>query len=155
MHETGEYQNLRNVQIRGVRELELMVTELTLTYMDIIIDKDHGSIDRERTEYINQFYVELSKDKEVLMSYVDTDEETAAMERVFDGVARMYDMGKKELIPAVTGRAGEDVFDNLDDKFDEVSTGIKSDITKIIVSINEEIKEADIEMDTIILEITI
>ena len=153
VHTAGENQNQRNVQIRGIRELELMVTELTLTYMDIIIDKDHGTVARERLEYINQFRVELKEDKNTLLSYLDTEEEKASMKRIFDGVDRMLAMGDKELIPAVTGKGGDEVFDGLDDRFDDVSSGIKGDINRIIASISDEIKEADAKTNAIILQV--
>lgn len=138
--------DLRYQQIRSLEKLKLMNTELTLFYMDILIDKEEGDVSAERKERLNGFKEELKTEKEKIMAAADTEIEKKNTAEIFNNLNEMLRTGDEELIPAVVRKEEDTAFwGRMDNTLDELGDKNKKLLDEVISDIAGEVEAAKAE----------
>ncbi len=147
----GAFSDVRsaaNANERRVNDLVLLeqvkatTIEMLLTAMDIIIDRAAGDIAPERVVTIEEGSSFLSETLPVLETIVDTDEERQLLAEVVERY-NDFDLAiRQDLFAAVRSGAGDAVFDDLDDRIDDLGEEIADRVGAIFVSLSGEVREA-------------
>lgn len=138
--------DLRYQQIRLLEELKLMNTELTLLYMDIIIDKEAGDVSTERKEWLNAFKKELDADEKRITATADTELEKKNSGEIFKNLKEMVRVGDEELIPGVVRKEEDAAFwGRMDDTLDQLGDKNSRLLGEVINSISGEVEKAKTE----------
>jgi len=121
-------------------------TELTLLFMDIIIDKDEAKVSEERKQYLQHIQTELAQARTQALEAADTASEQAEVQDIFTNIDRIYALGAQKLIPAVeTGKADAALVAELDDLIDELEDKNLDLADAVVLSVQNEVTEAKAE----------
>ncbi|MCP5105528.1 MAG: HAMP domain-containing protein [bacterium] len=138
-----ELLELRYQQIFALDELKIMNTELTLLYMDIIIDKDEGDVSAERKEWLKAFKEELAGNEKRVMAAADTEMERKNSAAIFENLGQMIKTGDEELIPAVMRKEEDPAFwVRMDDTLDGLGEKNAGLVDPVIAGIRAEVEKA-------------
>jgi len=138
---TGKEVKERMRQLETVNRMKNAVNELALTAMDIMVDRAEGRISADRAEAISMNRALVEKEVTELIAAADTAEEKRLGEHVRDAAPLLF-AAFDDLAAAVTGRAAESRFAELDDRIDETATAMKKALDDITVSMTRENREA-------------
>jgi len=138
---------LRNHQLNTVNEMEKSTIELLLAAMDSIIDKDHGSIDKERMDSISRSASFLKINLPVLAEAADNAEEkqlATAMVGNVEQLVNAIQKDLKELIEVSGSEIGfiEKEFDHIDDALDEYGEAVGGNLIKLDESLHARLASA-------------
>ncbi len=142
LEKLNEEKSLRFKQIDLVKELRLINTQITLTAMDSIIDKDAGVIEKERKNAINEYFKHIHDNEKVLVGLADTDEEKELMNKIIKSFKKLEPVIKNDLKRLIENKGTEADFAKLDDDIDAAAGSMDDDISKVIASVKEELEEA-------------
>jgi methyl-accepting chemotaxis protein len=140
------FENTKNdlETVRSLEDLKLMNTELTLLYMDIIIDKESGQIADDRMKWFNEFKAETEEDKVHHSALFKDEGELKLLTQVFDALDQMIKTGEEKLFPAVTeGGKEQEFWDELDDEIDRSSDVIEGNILKLTEILEKKIAASE------------
>jgi len=133
---------LRNEQMDLLTRLMSAHSLLMLNAMDAIVDKDEGTIAKERMESINSSIALIERHMNDLAELADTEDELKAaahMRQVFPELAKGT---RQELAALIEGRAKKEDFDRIDDKLDQLGETISEDLNQIFSSVKREQEQA-------------
>ena len=128
--------------LRAMDDMKRMGIELTLAYMDIIIDKDED-VSKERLEFLKKFKEELEQDEKNLLGESGVSEKDTTNEaRMIYNLKSMIKVGDYNLIPKVGKNKVKDesYYQGIDDILDKVGS-------ENHVLIDEVIKKAEKRVD--------
>lgn len=136
--------NERYEQIRDIDDLKQMNTEISLLFMDIIVDAENG-VSEERINALNAFKKELSEDKINLLAVADNDLEKSNINKIIENMNKIIDIGENKLILNIQNKTiNNTILGETDDAIDTLSTESVELIKQVVKSIESEIFEAQI-----------
>ncbi len=127
----------RTQDMRDVSRLESEALTIALTAMDVLVDKDEGTISPERQKALTENLNAIESKLSWLQDAVDTPEEINLARDVGTQVPVMK-TALDALQEAVKTRAGDDVFSDLDNRIDTSADIIISHLRTIADSFQEE-----------------
>jgi methyl-accepting chemotaxis protein len=133
---------MRYEQVTVVENLRLINTTITLVAMDCIVDKDSGSIEPKRKKEFDRLFNMVWKQETILKNLADTQEEKQLISKIIDAFKKLEPIIKNDLTNLINTKASMDKFEKLDDAIDGVAGSMDDDISKVVKSIKEELKEA-------------
>lgn len=134
--------------VRSLDDLERMNIELTLLYMDSIIDKDQGAVSEERMKRFNDFKMEIEKDKVQHLKLFEGSSDIEVVTAIFKDLDEAFKIGEERLFPAINQAAAEGSSEGASEGVTEDAKGpefwaqLDDDIDKIRGSIAENIQKA-------------
>ncbi|MBN2712305.1 MAG: HAMP domain-containing protein, partial [Planctomycetes bacterium] len=165
----------RNAQLEILNEYNLRLVALTLNAMDSIIDKDSGSISKERMGEIKDNGEWLLAHVKDIAELADTDSEKAEAETLSVNVNKFVNAVRDDLPALIASSAatmnkfkGADQgsadfaraeagvkakFDEMDDTLDVASSQVKGTIKALIKSVRDEARDANTTMAAKMLEV--
>lgn len=135
-------QTERSTQMRLALDFEKYITNIILTSMDIIIDKDEGKISDERDTALKEYFAKLNEISPKLLEAADTEEEKQSAQYLVNAVNELKPVVMKDLYALVQSGAGDEAFAAIDDGIDGAAGDVESNINKMLISINNEVEEA-------------
>jgi len=144
---TGDEQVERLEQITLAKDINQLNTAITLMAMDIIIDKDEGSVSDERIKEIDALFSNFNNIKAKFLDAADTDVEHKKAKAVVTALEKLEPVIKTKLKGMVEARASDEQWAALDDEIDSIAGNIGTDIETMIASIKEEVLEATENMN--------
>ncbi|RJX33098.1 MAG: methyl-accepting chemotaxis protein [Desulfurivibrio sp.] len=138
---------LRNHQLNTVNEMEKSTTLLLLAAMDSIIDKDHGSIDKERMDNIIRAASFLKTNLPNLTEAADNAEEKQLAAAMVGNVEQLVNAIQKDLKELIES-SGSDMariekdFDHIDDTLDEYGDAVGGNLVKLDESLHARLEGA-------------
>ncbi|MDX2470496.1 MAG: methyl-accepting chemotaxis protein [SAR324 cluster bacterium] len=146
--QSAEQLEIRYQQLREMDNLRYVLTNITLLFMDIIIDKDEGKISDERLAELDKFEKLINNNQKTLLAAADTELERKNLQLVIGNILKEIEMGKNILIPAVINRTmTETLTMQLDDDIDGLGDEAEKAIGITIKSIQAEVVEAKLEAE--------
>ncbi|MDT8448027.1 MAG: bacteriohemerythrin [bacterium] len=146
-HEAASELERQHLALEAVGDLNLMSTQLTLVFMDLIIDKDEPQIETQRLAFIADFKKELAEDKVAYLAEAKTQLKRENLDQIFKNLTEMVRLGEEQLIPAIrSGKTSGATFDRLDNLFDvlkDSNARLLEEISKEALSEVVKAKEAD------------
>lgn len=133
-------------EIGLAKDMLQLKTEITLTAMDIIIDKDEGAVSTERDTAMRNYFKKFHSMKNDFLELSDTPEEAQNTKSVVEGLTKLEPVIMNDLYSAVENKAGDDAFSKLDDDIDGAAGDVDGQIQSVVDSVNSEVKEAHEEM---------
>ncbi len=143
----GNEQVERFEQIMLSKDINQLNTAITLMAMDVIIDKDEGSISTERVKEIDELFASFHHIKDKFLSAADTDVERTKAKAVTTALEQLEPVIKTKLKDMVESRASDEQWAALDDEIDSIAGDIGNDLDIIIKSIHDEVIEATNNMN--------
>jgi methyl-accepting chemotaxis protein len=140
----GDIKSEKYDELIEIEQIKQINTAITLTAMDIIIDKGDGKVMVERKNELNSMFKLVEEKEKKLLEIVDTDEERNLINNIFNAFKKLEPIITKDLINFVEAKANENEFAKLDDDIDAASGNMDEDINKVIKSIKSELEEATI-----------
>lgn len=140
-------QSERYDQISIIKDFRQVQTEIVLTAMDMIIDKDDG-VSLERSKSLDEGFAAMKKMQQSLIELADTEEEKKNAEKISNFIQGLEDAIKNDLTKAIESGAAQSVFDELDDRIDESGDQMDSTLKAISDSVNQEVAEAKQEAES-------
>lgn len=147
--DANEQNEVRHGQLQVVEQMSHAVTKLTLVAMDIIIDREEGSVSPERVAETRRLSNYLRTEGARLEDLADTDEEKAEAQKIISAIEpfiQAVGQGLPEAVAKYHGRFQEqaalDAFAEFDDAIDGASEDISASLAIIKESVNEEVEEA-------------
>ncbi|MDT8446476.1 MAG: methyl-accepting chemotaxis protein [bacterium] len=132
-------------QIRSLEELEKKSIQMTLLFMDIIIDRDAG-VSAERKAQLVELTDYMKGHEAEMRAAADTPFEQETTEKIIKNYYSLAKVGSDELIRGIEGgKANDAFFDEMDDKIDRFGEGNVELIVQVIQSIEGELEEAEAE----------
>jgi len=129
-------------QIRTLEALKLKSTEMTLLFMDIIIDQDEA-VSAERMQVLADLGTYITSTTPILMAAADTDFEKETTEKIIESFKKMLTIGRDELAVKINSKTVDKAFlAQMDDILDQLGEASIEQIDQVIGSISEELKEA-------------
>ncbi len=144
---TGNEQVERFEQITLAKDINQLNTAITLMAMDVIIDKDEGSVSDERIKEIDDLFSNFNNIKAKFLDAADTDVEHKKAKAVVTALEKLEPVIKTKLKGMVEARASDEQWAALDNEIDSIAGNIGTDIETIIASIKEEVLEATENMN--------
>lgn len=128
--------HIRN-NLESIKTAQTKVLEITLTSMDIIVDKGDGEIMPERTEELgkNFEYLKNTTLKEISHLYHDRKE----LEEMKSKLDFLEKRSGPDMKSAVESHAGDEIFAQLDDDIDGTGSDISDNLAKIEQSLQTEL----------------
>ncbi|QOY52540.1 methyl-accepting chemotaxis protein [Candidatus Sulfurimonas baltica] len=139
---TSDEQSLRYKQILIAKDINFINTSITLTAMDIIIDRADGSVSYERVQEINDLFLKFNSYKASFIKSADTEVEKRSANEIVRALEALEPVVKVKLKKMVESNVTEEAWNALDNEIDSISGGIGENINTVILSINEELQEA-------------
>jgi methyl-accepting chemotaxis protein len=138
---------LRNHQLNTINEMEKSTIELLLAAMDSLIDRDHGTIDKERMDSISRSAAFLKTNLPALTEAADNAEEkqlATAMVGNMEQLITAIQKDLKELIEASGSEMAriEKEFDHIDDILDEHGKAVGGNLVKLDESLHARLAAA-------------
>jgi methyl-accepting chemotaxis protein len=121
------------------------ITELTLTCMDIIVDKQEASVSKERQETIKNSLFAVDKNLLLIEKNASTEQDKVAIQRIKDELPKLR-TGVEELVTAVVSHAEEGEFARLDDLIDSTAEKIKTEAMVFQENAAKSFKNAELEL---------
>ena len=139
--------DLRNGQVDLLNQMKQEQSNLMLSAMDSIIDKDAGKIDQERLDGINSSVDFINKNLGKLVELADTDEEkqlAKGIQEGFPNLAKGIQKDLRELIEQGSVKLNQVKadFTKLDNELDNLGDPIEEDLVNIFKSVQKEQQEA-------------
>jgi len=131
----------RQEQLVLILSFEKRLTELTLTSMDIIVDKDSGRVSAEREKKLKDHFAYLKKISPQILESADTDAEKEAAEYMTNAVTTLEPIVMEKLFELVETGASKEAFGALDDNIDGASGKMADMIQAMTKSISSEVAE--------------
>jgi hemerythrin-like metal-binding protein len=132
----------REEQIRQVEEMRRELLTIMLAAMDSIVDKGEGVIAPERMKIFEENFATLRRHSEAAADYADTAAEKQSVRVLKNDVALLEKAIRGNLVKAITERAGDEAFAQIDDALDKAGDGIETSLGALSASISNEVKEA-------------
>lgn len=129
-------------QIMISKDLNQLNTAITLMAMDIIIDKDSGSVSIEREKELDELFSKFHSIKGKFLNAADTDVERKNAQTVVNALQTLEPVIKTKLKNMVESHASDEQWAALDDEIDSIAGNIGTDLDTVIASIQEEVVEA-------------
>ena len=143
LRDASDFVEAKYNSINHAEDFRAMNSELSLIYMDIIIDKAGGTVSEERKKTIATFKSELAEDEKNMMAAQLTDAEIANLTKIFENFKSLLKTGDDIVIPAVERlETDESVWNNIDDSIDKVVAQNRELIQAFKTELLEEIKNA-------------
>ncbi|WP_373072445.1 methyl-accepting chemotaxis protein [Sulfurimonas sp.] len=139
---TGHEQAERFEQIMLSKDLDHLNTAITLMAMDIIIDKEEGSVSDERVKELDELFSNFHSIKGKFLNSADTEVERAKAKAVVSALEKLEPVIKVKLKNMVESRASDEQWAALDNEIDSIAGNIGTDLSTVIDSIKEEVVEA-------------
>jgi len=136
----------RSAQLRIVLDFEKTVTEVILTSMDIIVDKEDGEVSAERAESLKSHFAYLKELSPKILSSADTPDEKSSAEYLVNSVKVLEPLIMKDLFNLVKSRAEKSEFSAIDDGIDGAAGDLGAKIAIMTKSIQDEVDETKGEM---------
>ena len=152
-----EMSNLRKERFEQIiiaKEINQLHTEITLTAMDSIVDKDAGKISDERLDTFKSLFEEFHAIKQNFLDAADTPDEKRNSEAIVKGIAALEPIIKTQLKQLVETYGTREDFSELDDAIDQASGKVHTQILAVITSIQEEVDEISAEMESLSTNLT-
>ena len=132
----------RSTQMQLAMDFEKHITEVVLTAMDIIIDKDEGAVSKERDTMLKAHFSHLKMISPEILAAADTPEEEAASKYLTEAVANLEPVVMNELYALVKSGAPAEAFAAIDDGIDGAAGDVSDNISSMIGSIKSEVDES-------------
>lgn len=146
--EADKLQAERFDQISIIKNYDKKVIQITLTSMDIIVDRQELKVEPERTAQLKKLFTELKEMKDQILISADTEEEKASSLYIVNAVEKLEPIIMTKLHNYVNTGAEKSKFDEIDNEIDEASGELEDNISKIIKSISGEVKESKEYMES-------
>jgi len=143
-------QNLRMEQILLAKDFAKKTEDIILTAMDIIIDKEEGKIDSERTDTLTSTFAWLKQKGPELVNAADTPAEKEAANYVFNSIKKLEPVIMNDLTNAVVNNRGAEAFAKLDNDIDDAAGEMENKIAAMIKSVQSEVDETSAAMNAIV-----
>jgi methyl-accepting chemotaxis protein len=140
---TGKYEQ----QVILTNKMMLAVERTLLAAMDVIIDRDEGSINKEHLDVVNTQASYMSDNMDKFIGYADTPAKKKAAMAVKNNyplLVKTIMTDLKELVESSGKEATriELAFGNIDDNIDKFGDKVEDDLIGIQASVREEVAEA-------------
>ncbi len=133
-------------QMLDIKDLDFHSMMITLTGMDIIIDKDSGLLP-EYKDKIKNLRSWTNAHREEIMAIADTPFERNAIGQILSNLQKAITIIESQLMPAVNKKIGdEDFYAKIDDRLDKLGDTNSQLINGVINSIKSEVDESTQEM---------
>jgi methyl-accepting chemotaxis protein len=140
--------------IRILDDFEKMNIELTLLYMDVIINREQGSVSDEWMNRFNALKSEIERDKIHHMKLFEDHGDLELVSDIFKSMDAMINIGEERLLPAFANKSDEDDPEATNEEVTEGGTKpeswiqIEKDIDMIARQIAENIRKVIDSLDT-------
>jgi methyl-accepting chemotaxis protein len=138
----------RSIQVRLALDYEKYITNIILTSMDIIIDKNEGKVSDERDVSLKKYFKKLEEISPKLLEASDTPDEKASAQYLVNAVNELKPVVMNDLYKLVESGASDEAFAAIDDGIDGAAGEVSGNIEKIIESIQSEVVESREFMQT-------
>lgn len=139
--EVFQAQSERYDQIAVIKDFRQMHTEVVLTAMDMIVDKENG-VSAERSRFLDEGFASFSSMQKQLVELADTAEEKKNAEKITSLIQTLDTAIRKDLSEAVNNGASQNVYDELDDRIDGTGDELDETLKEIANSVNQEVSMA-------------
>ena len=130
-------------QLVDVEMIKNINTSMTLEAMDLIVDKETGSISDDYTNKINQLFKEIYEFEDEITEDANGRKDKLDLIKEFMGDYRGFEKTLKTDLPAlVTSRASLDAFDKMDYFIDEFGDEVADDIAQLTAMIEKDLEVA-------------
>jgi methyl-accepting chemotaxis protein len=143
---------LRSEQLETVRSIQLAQIALMLDAMDSIVDKDDGKISIDRMASINQHVKLVSSKLDHLDVLADHEDEKKLARRVRADFQKLAGAIQGDLVRLIESKASEEEFSKFDNIVDSSGEQIEKDLASIAASVQEEQKEANEELTSMLAQ---
>ncbi len=134
-------QSERYEQIGIIKDFRQTQTEVVLTAMDMIVDKESG-VSAERSRFLDEGFASMSTMQKQLVELADTPEEKNNAEKITSIIQMLDTAVRKDLTEAIHRGASQSVYDELDDRIDGVGEQLNVTLKMIGDSVNQEVSAA-------------
>ncbi len=141
-NEISNIKNERYQQLIDIKDIKEINTSITLTAMDIIIDKVEGKISTERKDSLIFLFKTIKDKEQKLLAVADTKEEKELITDIIASFEKLEPTIMKDLFRLVENKVEEKEFDKIDDDIDNATSSMDSNISSMINSIQLELDEA-------------
>lgn len=131
--------------LKLVHQAESLATEMGLVAMDVIVDKDDGTIEAERRKTMDDGLKALAQIAGQVRSGAFSGLEAAHAEKAQAGIVNLTQAMRVGLVQAVEGRADHQRFAELDDQIDGLAEEIKAEYDAIVASVSGRAQQAEAE----------
>ncbi len=133
---------LRQEQQTLLSDLEVSLVEFTLAGMDAIIDHNSGVVAAELKEEMAVASSIWRKNLPRIGELADTEQEKKNAQTIAEVYPKLENALMLELPKLVTDRAGQELFDEIDDRIDGLSGQVDKPLKEMLHSVAEEVREA-------------
>lgn len=139
------YQNMdKAIQLQDdlhiMQKTDSTLLEITMTSMDIIVDRADGQVDAKRIEFFSESFKDLNENlfPQIEKIYHRSDE-AEKFSRITKLSRQLQDAAANRLVAAVRAYAPQTAFDALDDEIDSTAETIRDELSEIILKLDSEV----------------
>jgi len=131
-----------HLSLEAVEDLKEMATELSLTLVDIVLDKE---FDEENEKFLDSFKQELIEDRKVYLAADMEPRHRVGYVHAFEVMEKMLKLGEMELIPALDGVTRKEEFERIAAELRELRASLLSGLGEVAKVDREQIIVAKAE----------
>jgi methyl-accepting chemotaxis protein len=125
------------------KDMQVNLLEVTLTCMDIIVDKGEGAVSEDRKKELADSFSFIQEEGlpnlEIVFAYYEHSEKFASFKK---RVAFLQNTATKDLVAAVEARADESTFGKFDDDIDGTAGDLRSEMDEVINMLETDLSES-------------
>ena len=144
--EENEALTVRKMELEQAVAFRQRVVELTLTAMDVLVDKNEGRVSADRKQSIKDNFETLSALEKKLQQSADSEKEKKFMSIISAELPKLKS-GIEQLVVAVSNGATDEEFARLDDLIDSTPKPIIDAATEYHKSLDEDFAVASESID--------
>lgn len=145
----------RSGDIELMNGLKEEIVEINLAGMDMIVDRESGTVSSEIINEIKGISSQLFELDAALHDAVDTPEEKRLLDEVLKELKELIVVVEKDLTNAVTSKAEASLFAKFDDQIDTKKGELVKKVDTIVDSLHEELREARKESEDAFAMLTV